>query len=488
MGNRNSAASPSPSSSSSSSTGPRRGGSPPRRRRQRRSHLAADGSWRPIRDDFQSLADVQRGLRAAGLESSNLILGVDLTKSNEWTGKRSFQGRCLHSISARPHSCNPYEACLGICCRVLSPFDDDNLIPCYGFGCSRTSDHSVLDFAEEGSAGGHCRGLDEVLRRYRALVPRVRLAGPTSFGPLIRRAVDIVAATGGYHILVIVADGNITRSSSQEEGSLSPFEQDTVDAIVEASSYPISIVMIGVGDGPWEQMERFDDGLPERRFDNFQFVQYSKVSGSSRDPIAVEARFALDALMEIPEQYNAIQRLGLLGAGGRRPPNRPPQRVVPSSHIAAAVVPAAAAAAGGGGSGGGGVAAAPFSDGPVPMFPPMAAAVAVPSSHMQHGPPLAHVAPMAAPAAPALPADATHPPLFLCPLSGQLMSDPVQLVDGNTYERANVAFWLAQGNKTSPVPPHAALASLALFPNIALKAAIDSYKQAQGLPVMPVVL
>ena len=95
---------------------------------------------------------------------------------------------------------------------------------------------------------------------------------------LIRRAVDVVAATGGYHILVIIADGNITRGSSQEEGSLSPFEQDSVDAIVEASSYPLSIVMIGVGDGPWEQMQQFDDGLPERRFDNFQFVQYCTYS------------------------------------------------------------------------------------------------------------------------------------------------------------------------------------------------------------------
>jgi E3 ubiquitin-protein ligase RGLG len=96
-------------------------------------------------------------------------------------------------------------------------------------------------------------------------------------------------------------------TANTNDGRLSPQEQATIQAIVEASHYPLSIVMVGVGDGPWDAMQHFDDCIPERAFDNFQFVNFTDIMSTSKDMSKKEAAFALAALMEIPSQYKATQ-------------------------------------------------------------------------------------------------------------------------------------------------------------------------------------
>ncbi|KAL2620521.1 hypothetical protein R1flu_000726 [Riccia fluitans] len=281
-----------------------------------------------ITDQYQTLEQVTESLSRAGLESSNLILGIDFTKSNEWTGKHSFGGRSLHAIVDGVS--NPYESAIAIIGQTLSRFDEDNLIPCFGFGDITTHDQRVFSFFPNNRP---CEGFQEALGRYRQLVPHLRLAGPTSFAPIIEAAIDIVEESGGqYHVLVIVADGQVTRSVDTGYGRLSPQESATIDAIVAASDYPLSIVLVGVGDGPWDMMREFDDNIPERAFDNFQFVNFSEIMARSLALAQKETMFALAALMEIPQQFKATQELGLLGRRrGRvqhKAPLPPPQTVI----------------------------------------------------------------------------------------------------------------------------------------------------------------
>jgi hypothetical protein len=66
-----------------------------------------------------------------------------------------------------------------------------------------------------------------------------------------------------------------------------------------------------------------------------------------------------------------------------------------------------------------------------------------------------------------------HPPSFYCPISQQVMHDPVVLSDGHTYERRHIERWL-QEHATSPVS-NEALPQKAVFSNHALRNAIEEY-------------
>lgn len=278
-----------------------------------------------IADNFNSLDQVISALREAGLESSNLILGIDFTKSNEWTGKYSFHRKSLHAIGSTP---NPYEQAISIIGRTLTPFDEDNLIPCFGFGDATTHEQYVFSFYPDQRS---CNGFEESLARYREIVPHLKLSGPTSFAPVIDAAIDIVEKTNWqYHVLVIIADGQVTRSPDTPPGRFSPQEQATVNSIVAASHYPLSIILVGVGDGPWDAMQQFDDNIPHRSFDNFQFVDFTKIMCENTEASKKEADFALAALMEIPLQYRATQRLEKRETlvGPRTIPLPPPRQVI----------------------------------------------------------------------------------------------------------------------------------------------------------------
>ncbi|KAI8543818.1 hypothetical protein RHMOL_Rhmol08G0248700 [Rhododendron molle] len=318
-----------------------------------------------IDDNYSSLEQVTDALARAGLESSNLIVGIDFTKSNEWTGARSFHRRSLHHIGDET---NPYEQAISIIGRTLSSFDEDNLIPCFGFGDASTHDQEVFSFYPDER---FCNGFEEVLERYRELVPQLRLAGPTSFAPVIEMAITIVEQSGGqYHVLVIIADGQVTRSVDTGNGQFSPQEKKTVEAIVKASEYPLSIILVGVGDGPWDMMREFDDNIPARAFDNFQasirrrkihlycsiilkfvlflsfwsyypkllffpfqFVNFTELMSKNLDRSRKEAAFALAALMEIPSQYKATLELNILGATRGKAIDRVP---LPPPHYGSA--------------------------------------------------------------------------------------------------------------------------------------------------------
>ena len=75
---------------------------------------------------------------------------------------------------------------------------------------------------------------------------------------------------------------------------------------------------------------------------------------------------------------------------------------------------------------------------------------------------------------PMLAANRIIPTAFLCPITHELMRDPVILVDGHTYERRAIVDWLDLGKVTSPVT-NEQLQNAILIPNYALRSAISLF-------------
>eukprot|EP00250_Pteridium_aquilinum_P004586 c14794_g1_i2 orf=527-2206(+) len=74
------------------------------------------------------------------------------------------------------------------------------------------------------------------------------------------------------------------------------------------------------------------------------------------------------------------------------------------------------------------------------------------------------------------------PEEFRCPISLQLMSDPVIISSGQTYERICIEKWFEEGHNTCPKTQQK-LAHLGVTPNYCVKGLITSWCERQSMPI-----
>eukprot|EP00817_Percolomonadidae_sp_ATCC50343_P005804 CAMPEP_0117424296 /NCGR_PEP_ID=MMETSP0758-20121206/4743_1 /TAXON_ID=63605 /ORGANISM="Percolomonas cosmopolitus, Strain AE-1 (ATCC 50343)" /LENGTH=365 /DNA_ID=CAMNT_0005207989 /DNA_START=435 /DNA_END=1532 /DNA_ORIENTATION=+ len=226
-----------------------------------------------------------------GLEIS-VAASIDFTMSN---GK-PHKPNSLHFVNPNPHYLNPYQSAISAIGSILAPYDHDGMINAYGFGAKLPPHQSLSHCFDLNGQNSLCQGVQGVLNAYYQAINTVSLWGPTNFAPTIRQAIKLANGimcqdVQQYTILIIITDGAISDMD------------DTMDAIVEASFYPLSIVIVGVGNADFSSMNILDgDGKrlqsPKNRKyaarDIVQFVQYSQ--NLSMEQLAAET------LHEIPGQ------------------------------------------------------------------------------------------------------------------------------------------------------------------------------------------
>ncbi len=176
------------------------------------------------------VVQVCEAMKNVGLHTANLILAIDYSKSNLFTGRHCYRGMCLHGIT---NTANPYQRvitcmhkALGwvnslqfavvlvftvksilslsksfVHCRALwrRPLNslfwfwytqlafshththNHTYLSVLCLGDVRTQDEKVFPFYDNKV----CHGWSEVLDRYAEITPHIVLGGPTSFAPVI---------------------------------------------------------------------------------------------------------------------------------------------------------------------------------------------------------------------------------------------------------------------------------------------------------------
>ncbi|XP_066352463.1 U-box domain-containing protein 19-like [Miscanthus floridulus] len=75
-----------------------------------------------------------------------------------------------------------------------------------------------------------------------------------------------------------------------------------------------------------------------------------------------------------------------------------------------------------------------------------------------------------------------NPEALQCPITLELMTDPVTVATGQTYDRASIKKWIKSGCRTCPVTGER-LRSAELVPNVAARGVIEQILLSRGVPV-----
>jgi len=230
----------------------------------------------------------------------NLIVGIDFTSSN----KEINNPASLHFMSS--NSNNHYEKAILSCGNIIAFYDYDQKFPVYGYGALlRNESNANHCFPVNFSEDPNVNSIENILPAYRNCLLNVKLYGPTNFAPLIRKTINIAQHSQKnrdiYYVLMILTDGQITDMD------------DTIDALVEASSLPISIIIIGIGTGDFGNMERLDadvsplvstQGVKSKR-DLVQFVEFNKFQN---DGILLASEVLEEIPLQIEQFYSMINQ------------------------------------------------------------------------------------------------------------------------------------------------------------------------------------
>ena len=221
-----------------------------------------------------------------------LSIGIDFTGSN---GHPLDEGS-LHRI--KEGYLNDYEKAIFACGNIIAYYDYDQLFPVYGFGAiiqNSNNNQANMCFPINFNLNDpNIYTIEGVINCYHQCLSNLTFSGPTYFSPIINQVITLIKLKSNnlqYQVLMILTDGIINDMN------------ETVDALVEGSFLPLSVIIIGIGNANFGNMEYLDgDKYPlvssqgkKGMRDIVQFVPFNQFANNPQ-------RLAQEVLEEIPRQ------------------------------------------------------------------------------------------------------------------------------------------------------------------------------------------
>eukprot|EP01060_Flectonema_neradi_P022752 TRINITY_DN3097_c0_g1_i3.p1 TRINITY_DN3097_c0_g1~~TRINITY_DN3097_c0_g1_i3.p1 ORF type:complete len:432 (+),score=84.85 TRINITY_DN3097_c0_g1_i3:1122-2417(+) len=205
---------------------------------------------------------------------------------------------------------NDYMKAIRAVCKVVGRYDKDQMFPVYGFGAAPNKTDGKISQCFPLSLNKdevEIQGADNIVQAYLDCLQVIQMKEPTHMGPVIREVMqeqcDDDESSGGsastsYQLLILITDGQVDDMT------------ETVDAIVDASSLPMSILIVGIGDVNAMGLKTFDkmDQLDESQLrsvitgrvsqrDVVNFIAFDSYKNTSAND------FARGALAEVPRHF-----------------------------------------------------------------------------------------------------------------------------------------------------------------------------------------
>jgi hypothetical protein len=194
---------------------------------------------------------------------------------------------------------NPYQDAIQCIGRILEPYDTDKRYSVFGFGARIKEPSGTFGAVQHciSLTGGEVEGVPGILQAYQNCLPNLMLSGPTLLAPILATVNSTASAFGcrqdrqKYTILLVLTDGVINDMD------------ESISAIIQASKQPMSVIIVGVGNADFTDMNVLDadKGMLKRGSNVAErdIVQFLAFNDHIAKGVAVVAQ---QVLAEVPGQ------------------------------------------------------------------------------------------------------------------------------------------------------------------------------------------